>query len=268
MSMGCRLFWWTGLVGLIVLFFSKDVRINRWLILLFVVFSALCVIPGFYFRPHYFIAFLPALAMLIGIAINFLIEILSKFKLSKLSFIPVLLFVFLVYQNIHLSRQAFFKDDPRFLSKRMYGSANPFPESIEIAKFIRANSGTNDKIAILGSEPQIYFYSDRLPATGYIYAYPLMENQPYSRDMQQDMIAEIEKNQPKFLIMINSAMSWLRKQDSSNDIFDWYGRYRENYNLAGLVELNPNGQANYVWREDVNNYQTKSESNIWIYERK
>lgn len=55
---------------------------------------------------------------------------------------------------------------------------NPFPESLEIGRFIRENSAENDRIAVIGSEPQIYFYSDRRAATGHIYTYALMEDLP------------------------------------------------------------------------------------------
>ena len=74
----------------------------------------------------------------------------------------------------------------------MYG-LNPFPESIAIAEYIKAHSKEQDKIAVLGSEPQIYFYSNRHSATGYIYVYGLMEDQKYALKMQKEMAEEIEK---------------------------------------------------------------------------
>ena len=38
--------------------------------------------------------------------------------------------------------------------------------TVKIADFIRANSDPSERIAVIGSEPQIYFYSRRLAATG------------------------------------------------------------------------------------------------------
>ena len=55
-------------------------------------------------------------------------------------------------------------------------SLNPFPESLEIAKIIKASTSSRDRIAVLGSEPQIFFYSNRRSATGHIYTYALMED--------------------------------------------------------------------------------------------
>jgi len=51
---------------------------------------------------------------------------------------------------------------------------NPFPESVEVGR-----------IALIGSEPQIYFYVGLIAATGCIYMYPLMENQPYAADCER-----------------------------------------------------------------------------------
>jgi len=49
-----------------------------------------------------------------------------------------------------------------------------------------------ERIAVLGSEPQIYFYAKRRSATGYIYTYPLMEPQPYSKQMATEFKQEVE----------------------------------------------------------------------------
>ena len=88
-------------------------------------------------------------------------------------------------------RTHLFADDPVRFSGLIY-SGNPFPESLEIAKFIKARTTPDDRIAVLGSEPQIFFYARRRSATGYIYTYSLMENHEYALAMQKEMIAEVE----------------------------------------------------------------------------
>lgn len=266
-STGLVLFWLTGLAGLAALFFSDAARKYSWTILLFVLFSALCVVPGLYFRAHYFIVFYPALGLLIGIALYFIQELLTKFNLGFLRVLPLAFFGYMFFSGVNKFRVHFFKDTPQRLCTRMYGSANPFPESLEIARFIQSNTTAEDKIAVIGSEPQIYFYSNRLPATGYIYTYPLMENQAFSAAMQDDMTKEIERSKPKFLIYINSPLSWLRKEGSSNNIFDWFNSYKMQYKLAGIVEISPGKKSKYVWREALATHTEKGETRISVYER-
>lgn len=267
-SEGYLLFWLTGLLGLAALFYSENARRYRWIILLFAACSLACVVPGLYFRPHYFIIFLPALALLSSVALNFFGELMSKRQLPWLKALPVLLFAVMLYAAISTHWATFFKDDLGKICTATYGPANPFQESVEIAKFIRANTTEQDKIAVLGSEPQIYFYSNRLPATGYIYTYPLMENQSYSWEMQSEMTTEIEKNRPKFLVFVNSPVSWTFSNRSSKGVFDWYQQYQKNYNIVGLVDMNPSGKATYLWREAMNGYAPKNKNQIWVHERK
>ena len=84
-----------------------------------------------------------------------------------------------------------FTKPPGEITRDVYG-ANPFPESVEIARYIRNRTDVADTIVVLGSEPQIYFYAKRRAATGYIYTYSLMEKHEFARRMQEQMIAEIE----------------------------------------------------------------------------
>jgi len=38
--------------------------------------------------------------------------------------------------------------------------------------------------------------------------YPQMENQPYAAEMPRRMIGEIEAAQPRFVVLVNVAVSW------------------------------------------------------------
>jgi hypothetical protein len=102
----------------------------------------------------------------------------------------------------------------------IYG-ANPFLESVRVAQYLRDHTDADDTIAVLGSEPQMYFYSKRHSATGYIYTYELMEPQSYARQMQEQMISQIESARPKYLILIFVPTSWLRQPASEGMIFTW-----------------------------------------------
>jgi hypothetical protein len=65
-------------------------------------------------------------------------------------------------------------------------------ESPEIARYVRERTTDDDRIAVIGSEPQIYFYTGRRPATRYLYTYPLMEPHPYAREMQLELCREVD----------------------------------------------------------------------------
>ena len=143
----------------------------------------------------------------------------------------------------------------------------PFPEAVEIAKYIKNNSGPDDKIAVLGSEPEIYFYSHRRSASAYIYVYSIVEPQPYAADMQREMISQIEAAKPKFIVDVKCYNSWLLMPDSEKLIFEWMREYLPiHYRQVGLVEIFfPAGQTVYTWTSTAE--PLKKEGYLLIYKR-
>ncbi len=233
------------------------------------VFSFLAVCPGFYFRGHYFIFILPAVTILAGAAIS-AIDVLFQ------RIIPVILRVFIigvlslgvVGYLLYQQRAYLFDNPPETVCRMVYG-ANPFPESLEIAKFIHNNTGPNDTVAVVGSEPQIYFYSGRRSATSYIYMYPLMELNSFAGSMQQEMIAQIETAKPEFMVFVNVSTSWLAKPASDTTLFKWSESYcPQFYNLTGIVNILPSGRTVYLWDEQAANYTPASEYWISIFKRR
>ena len=150
----------------------------------------------------------------------------------------------------------------------MYGE-NPFPESIEIGEYIKNHSMEDDKIAVIGSEPQIYFYANRKSATGYIYVYGLMEPQEFASRMQREMIHEIENARPKYIVFVNVAFSWLSRPNSDTAILKWAPRYFDlNYRIVGLVEINPQGYSKAYWDDEARRMRPTSPFNVRVLERK
>ena len=109
----------------------------------------------------------------------------------------------------------FFFEVPAKLACRLIYSGNPFFEAPEISQYLNEHMGPDDTLAVLGSEPEMPFYSQRHSATGYIYTYGLMEDQPLAETMQEKMITEIEQKNPKFILVVDAYCSWLYKPQSA-----------------------------------------------------
>jgi hypothetical protein len=261
--------WGLGAAGLVVLFLDRRLRGQRAFLLSLLLFSLLSVCPGFYFRRHYFITLLPVLAILIALAFDYSQYLLvNKLKFSHGRYLLSTGFLFLVLMGLYAHKDYFFSQRPETLCRQIY-RGNLCIESIKISEFLQARTDSADKIAVIGSEPQIYFYSHRQAATGYIYTYGLMESQPYNLAMQKEMAAEIEKAEPKYLIYVNSFLSWLPKKASPTFIFSWFENYtREHYDRAGVADMLSIDQTNYVWLQDAKDYQIKSKYYLVLYERK
>jgi len=258
------LLWAIGGIGISALLWDKRARTRATFVLGFSVFSFLAVCPGLYFRPHYFVLILPAVALLIGIGINSLGRLILKFQ-PKFKWVSTILFLVFLFMGVYSYRSFFFGLTPVQACRMMYGP-NPFPESIRIAEYIKAHSKKEDKIVILGSEPQIYFYSSRHSATGYIYVYGLMENQKYALRMQLDMAREIEKVEPKYLIFVNIPTSWLANARSERYILEWLQQYLNNkFSLVGVVDILSPYETAYRWDNEAKNYSPRSPYFLCVY---
>ncbi|OPX92449.1 MAG: hypothetical protein A4E58_03326 [Syntrophorhabdus sp. PtaB.Bin006] len=272
---GFFLIWAFAIAGVVALFFHPGLRDKHLSISLFAICSFLTVCPGFYFRPHYFITLLPAVALLAGILVDYIsMQVvhafgpsfpISKQVLSRC--VALAVFAPAVAIGVVHHSEYLFEEDPVRLCRKIYGP-NPFAESVEIARFIKANTTATDKIAVLGSEPQIYFYSGRRSATGYIYTYSLMEIHEYSLTMQKEMAREVERSNPKFIVLVRVPTSWLARPESDTFIFQWADAYlRTYYDLAGIVDIFPNTSV-YKWYGDARRYSPVSRTNLLVFRRR
>jgi len=262
------LIWLFAGIGLISLLWNRRIRKHSLFMVGFLIFSFLATCPGLYFRPHYFIFLLPAVAMLAGIGVGSIQDLFVRNRRVFLTeAVAVLLTFVILFDAIYKQRNFFFSMSPTKVSRMTYGS-NPFPESLEIARYIEGNSSKSDLVAILGSEPQILFYANRRSATGYIYAYPLMELHPYAFQMQKKMIQEIESAHPEFLVFVNVSASWLAESDSERMILKWFQFYHHKYyRLVGVVDIISRDQTIYRWDKDAVDYQPRSEYWITVFRR-
>jgi len=171
-----------------------------------------------------------------GVAVSALCDLADR-RGGLIRFAPFLLFCVVLSQPILAERKSYFEISPLEASHIFYGG-NPFPESVRVAEYLRDHTEADDTIAVLGSEPQIYFYSRRHSATGYIYTYGLMEPQSYARQMQEEMIRQIESARPKYVISIGARSSWLQQPTSDGMIFAWADDYVQKfYDVVGLVNI-------------------------------
>ncbi|MGA2029985.1 MAG: glycosyltransferase family 39 protein [Verrucomicrobiota bacterium] len=230
----------------------------------FLFFSFVGTATGLYFRQHYFILSLPAFAILIGLGVDSLCQAMP-FKMAKV--VLLILFIAVLGWAIWVPR-AFYFQTPVQVCQVTYQD-NPFVESLAVADYIRAHSSENARIAVVGSEPEIYFYAQRHSATGYIYTYPLMEPQPYAEKMQHEMMQEIESNQPEYLVLAMYKNSWLPRKTSDLTIFKWFQNYATNfYEVTGLVNSRSNWQITYLWGNDAKNYNGSLEEYLAVYKRR
>ena len=214
-------FWLLAAAGLLAARRVRTKQKEQAFALVFLGCSLLGTTPGLHFREHYFVLALPAFALVLGLGVEFL---RTPFSSWWKPWMPLVLLALALAHSLGQQRRFFFQLTPTQFSQSIY-RGNPVSESRLIAQYVRDHSPPETRMAVVGSEPQLYFYAHRHSATGYIYTYPLMEAQPYASFMQREMIKEIESGQPEFIVVVSYAYSWLKQPTSELTILREMERY-------------------------------------------
>lgn len=260
--------WVIALVGLTTFLWSPRARAQAFPVMSFFVLSFLALSAGLHFRPHYYILLLPAASILAGLAVSCATGALQKWKPSSgLSTIPCFLFVLAFYTAVYHQRAFFFQMNAVEACEATYWP-NPFPEILEISNYIDKTASENAQIAVIGSEPEVYFYTHRRSATGYVYTYPLLEPQKYAGTMQKEMEAEIEKSRPEIIVFVDNPHSWTERPASPDQIFAWAAAYLgQYYDVVGLAERDEAG-IEYYWGSEARNHHTNSQNQVYVLKRR
>jgi hypothetical protein len=260
--------WVLALVGVSTVFWNPTVRRNAVFVFGLLLFSGAAVCPGLYFRHHYFVLMLPAVAILIAVAVTSAIHLLTAKSTSRwLHVLPVI--VFAAVWALTIQRNVFYFKLTPVQACRFSYDLNPFPEAAPVAEYLRQHTAPSDTIMVFGSEPEIYFDAHRHSASGYIYMYSLMEDQAYWSAMQQQMMREVEANRPAYVVFVNSSSSWLSRHGSPQVVAlrTWMDEYiAANLEEVGAVEL-ADPESQYFWGDEVSGHHQPGRE-LLIYKRK
>ena len=260
--------WLLAAAGVAALATTRFDRRARLQIAALVVTSAAAVVPGLRFTDHYFVLVLPALAILAALGADALLPRIRATSPQAARITAVALPALIFVLGVAHDRATLLVRGPAENARAVYG-VNPLAEAVEIADEIARRAGPDDRIAVIGSEPQIYFYARRRAATSFIYMYPLMEPQPFAAGMQKDMIAQLESAKPRFLVLVNVDMSWSRRPGSSTEILDWAARTVDaDYRQIGLVEIPPDAPSRSVWGDAAGASAPRTKSYVAVFERR
>jgi hypothetical protein len=234
----------------------------------FFAFSLAGVCAGLYFRPHYFLLLAPAAALLVGVAAaEWPARAETPATRRVASVIVTAVVVLALAQSIWAQRHVMLRATPTQVSRALY-LASPFPEAVEVARYVRDRSDATDTIAVLGSEPEIPFYARRRSATRHLYMYPLMDAQPAARAMQAELIAEIEHARPRYIVLVRTDGSWSRGALSPPLVFEWMQRFLpERYARIGQVDIRGPDETRYHWDADVAGVDVTPYTHIIVFRR-
>jgi hypothetical protein len=257
--------WEIAGIGLAAPLWSRSARTNGGFIGGFFLTSALALCPGLYFRSHYFVLLLPAVALCVGVAVECAGRELYRRNWTGASAVPVLCFALAFLFSVRGQWKTYLSLTPTELSRKLCHDGQACADNEIVASSITVRAVRGDQIGILGSEPEICFYTRLLCASHYLYAFPLIEQQPFSGQMQRDLLAELQATRPRFLIYVDDERSWgwsfTHTLDQNGPFFEQaWNLAHTGYDLVDEVPIPDPG--NYT------DHLRGSEATFYVFQRK
>jgi hypothetical protein len=206
-----------GLVGVVVA--VVGVVLSRWaraVVALWWLASIAALSIGLYFRPHYFVFAIPLLA--IGVAV-----------FATQRWWTTLIVVVAMLASIGLDRKAWFTHSNNAVSN-LYYRQNTFVDATTVARELRRLSREDERILILGNEPEVLFYANRRSVTPYIYFYPLLEHQPFAQQQQQEVIDDVAAQAPDHIVVQVKSLRFL--EGARGPIRGWGLKLVKDYDIV------------------------------------
>jgi hypothetical protein len=87
--------------------------------------------------------------------------------------------------------------------------------------------------------------------------------------MQRQMMADLERQKPEFIVFADNIMSWNRRPDSDLSIFKWWDNYKTNYTLVGMTDIvSPTNTIIVLGTNFIAHYPEANGSALEIFQRK
>ncbi|MBI5554991.1 MAG: hypothetical protein HY920_03950 [Elusimicrobia bacterium] len=216
---------------------------------------------GWHFRSQYFQLLIPAQALLIAWVIQYIYRrLLNKnhwLRSGYYAFATLLV----LFPLVSLVKQYHFIS-PEMISRKLY-VGQIFSMAKTIGRYVARHTAPADKIYILGSEPEIYFYSQRTLVGTHITAYTLTYAYGDPAARQKEVIQALKKNLPPYLIKVNMGSSLYDYPAVSKDnpIFnEVFNLVDQHYVLDGFGYCSSNRGILVLGRREVKNFTRGSKS--------
>jgi hypothetical protein len=213
---------------------------------------------------HYYLLLAPFLILIIAAAFSGLWPRLKNIE-PEWKEVVFAVFIVLILSVSFTSIGEQFSMKPDELSVWIYGNNVPFVESKIMAEKIKETTKPDDKIFVAGSEPQIYYLSQRKSVSKFDITYPFIINTPRRLEYQKEAITDLENNQPAAVVYSLKKDSGLWDKDSPRDFINYLNEALVNYRLVGGTAWEYNQP---VWREGQLNQEQLSRASLLLFVKK
>jgi 4-amino-4-deoxy-L-arabinose transferase-like glycosyltransferase len=223
-------------------------RKARGIVIFWLFASAAGISIGGYFRGHYYVHAIPPLALLAARGVM----VVSR-RRPRPAPLAVTLALAAIVWGVIVVPWYYLYGTPKLKIGWIYADC-PFAESIPVASYLCDHSRLDETAFVFGSEPQILYYAGRRSGSRYIFVYPLMTPFADTRRRQREVIHELHQQQPRFLVYVHLAGSFLDDDETPTDLRFFVDRLcRNDYQPVGWVAagddaIRPWAEPRAEWR--------------------
>lgn len=253
-----------GILGILLSISTANKKASIWLIIACVC-MVLAVVPGFYFRIHYFIFLYPAIALAGGYALHRIDGWqLPAYPVTRYTAAILIIAAGFLYQQVPESVRWSYQLDSKSLTRKIHGWS-VFQDAPEIGAFIRSIAGPDDKMGLIGNEPELYVYSGLRAATDLMYTYPLLETSEMAEPLLSNFIHDLETKAPE--IMVITDISYTGNNSKNLHTLDtWWSNYKVHYDSITTFCTNSLSKPYAIPNDVLQDCGKRTE--IVIYKRK
>ncbi len=223
-------FWWIIFLTIVLFYHLRPPRWPTYTLLTIAALLGVITSP----MGHYYLLVVPFLSLMTTAAIIYWAKMfkpeLTGWVQCSLTAGVILIIVFPFRQQFYLS--------PSELTTWVYGTVNPFTETPIIANHIAQLTQPTDPVFVAGSEPELYFYAQRVAPTRFNITYPLNLDTPFRERYQNELVNNLTTTRPKLIVLSRRPHSGLWNEGSPTIFLNFLTKtLSENYHTVGA----------YVW---------------------
>jgi hypothetical protein len=190
------------------------------------------VFPGLRFYGQYWLLILPPLA----ICASLLIGTLNHY-VKNVGYLICIFVLFALLHQFNDKKSYYFSSTPSRKMDRLL-DGNPFEQIKNMSKYANSIMSKEDNILMLGSEPQVYLYTNKNAPIDYVYTGFFAKNIQKNIEFRVDMMRQIESSKPNYILFNIFPYSWLLIPGANTDIYEKSFRYAtENYQAIASYDL-------------------------------
>jgi hypothetical protein len=255
--------WIAAVIGLVFIFISGHKRFATVFGVSVALLGLLSIIIGVAYYKHYFVLAIPGIAILAACTLYWISQ-----KIGSVGQ-PVALGItaFLIILSFRGQSHYYFATDYYKIHFDQYAQ-NMFPEMETLGKQLGQRVKEGERIAIMGSEPEILVAADRESCSKHLMVYSMLIDPVISPPMQQEYIQELFACNPEYVVWATGTGSWAPGYDQLG-FFETLMQWLEtNYVAVGLAESRNEKPGVIVWDEAMDTHLTQNDYKVFVLKKR